>query len=112
MASLLQQAQRDALRFAEADVDGNNELNFDEFLAMQPKKILEQYGEDDIREYCRVVSRVGGAGPRAGKRYRCSVYSTKKPNHAIPISRRISIYPSVFRKLHTRTRTACEQDRG
>lgn len=319
MASLLQQAQRDALRFAEADVDGNNELNFDEFLAMQPKKILEQYGEDDIREWfqaadtdnsgtvsmnewfmwtlarqtlngadalrnlfraydkdrqgtldldefqalandmgfgaaaheifleldqdgggnisyeeilamllpssaltsaaeandcddelpppastfglsspsaascacseyscqrafllsgasgtvsrgcqrenktirrpsmysriedrahtvvgssppvrgtaayrlscplscrvlscrvacrlwhCRVVSRVGGARPRAGKRYRCSVYSTKKPSHAIPISRRISIYPSVFRKLHTRTRTACEQDRG
>jgi len=46
-----QKAKRDALRFAEADKDGDNALDWDEFLAMQPARIREQYRDEDIRQW-------------------------------------------------------------
>jgi len=46
-----QKAHRDALRFAEADKDGDNALDWDEFLAMQPARIREQYRDEDIRQW-------------------------------------------------------------
>lgn len=41
--------QRDALRFAEADVDGNLDLSFEEFVEMQPQKVREQHGVETLR---------------------------------------------------------------
>ena len=44
-------AQKDALRFAEADANSNMQLDFDEFLEMQPKRIRMMYPEETIREW-------------------------------------------------------------
>ena len=41
--------QRDALRFAEADADGNLELTFEEFIEMQPAQVREQHGVETLR---------------------------------------------------------------
>ena len=43
--------QRDALRFAEADADGNMDLSFEEFVNMQPHKVRETHGEAVLREW-------------------------------------------------------------
>ena len=44
---LTRKLHRDALRFAEADSDGNNELTFKEFLLMQPRAVRDRYDEND-----------------------------------------------------------------
>ena len=46
-----QKMQKDALRFAEADKDGNNALDWDEFLDMQPSRIRECHSDDEIRKW-------------------------------------------------------------
>ena len=38
----------------EVDIDGNGEIDFDEFLAMMAKKLKETDLEEDIREAFRV----------------------------------------------------------
>ena len=49
VSSFTQSVQRDALRFAEADANGDNELTFDEFLDMQPEQVMLAHSEDEIR---------------------------------------------------------------
>ena len=41
----------DATRFAEADVDGNQQLDFEEFLAMQPQRIRDTCPVSDIKKW-------------------------------------------------------------
>ena len=48
-ALLVQRAQRDALRFAEADTDADMKLSFDEFLRMQPTQVREAMEEEARR---------------------------------------------------------------
>ena len=43
--------QRDALRFAEADENGDNDLDFGEFLKMQPRCVREEHSDTEIREW-------------------------------------------------------------
>ena len=43
------QAQRDALRFAEADENGDNALSWSEFLLMQPPPVRDKHGDEEIR---------------------------------------------------------------
>ena len=50
-ASVTQGIRRDALRFAEADVDGNSKLSFEEFLDMQPRGVLQAHSEHEIRSW-------------------------------------------------------------
>ena len=40
-----------ATRFAEFDQDGNQQLDFEEFLAMQPRKIRETHSAAEIRTW-------------------------------------------------------------
>ena len=46
---VLGNTQSHVLRFAEHDTDGNQELDFDEFYAMQPKHLLETFSTEQIR---------------------------------------------------------------
>ena len=43
----------------EVDIDGNGEIDFDEFLAMMAKKLKETDLEEDIREAFRVFDNKG-----------------------------------------------------
>lgn len=54
-------AKRDSLRFAEADKDGNNVLDWNEFLEMQPMSIRLQHSEKDIYEWFKSAD-VDGSG--------------------------------------------------
>ena len=45
------QAQRDSLRFAEADEDGDNALSWSEFLQMQPAAVRDKHSEAEVRSW-------------------------------------------------------------
>ena len=45
------QAQRDSLRFAEADEDGDNALSWSEFLQMQPAAVRDNHSEAEVRSW-------------------------------------------------------------
>ena len=49
----------DAQNWAEYDLDGNQELEFDEFYAMQPSRIREKFGMDAIRKWFDVADSNG-----------------------------------------------------
>ena len=51
VSSVLTDTKLDMMRFAEYDVDGNQELDFDEFCAMQPEKIRLQFSTEKIRRW-------------------------------------------------------------
>ena len=57
-----QQVQRDALRFAEADIDGNNVLDWDEFLSMQPARVRETHSVEEIRSWFEAADLGGNNG--------------------------------------------------
>ena len=42
---------REGMRFAEQDEDGNERLDFEEFLAMQPRRVREMHSAEDIRRW-------------------------------------------------------------
>ena len=46
-----QHVKLDAMRFAQADSDGSNALDWEEFLAMQPPGVRSKYGDGQIREW-------------------------------------------------------------
>ena len=48
---VLNDTQANARRFAEADRDGNQQLDFDEFLAMQPAGVRKRFGSEQIRAW-------------------------------------------------------------
>ena len=41
----------DAKRFAEYDLDGNQSLDFEEFLAMMPTRVREENSSEDIKKW-------------------------------------------------------------
>lgn len=43
--------KRDALRFAEADINCDGRLTFEEFLSMQPPTLREEHTHDEMREW-------------------------------------------------------------
>lgn len=45
------ETQRAAMRFSDFDSNGDESLDFEEFLALQPKSIREKYTSDDIRSW-------------------------------------------------------------
>ena len=47
----VQQSQRDAMRFAEADADGSHTLTFEEFYSMQPTAVKESHDRDEIAQW-------------------------------------------------------------
>ena len=56
---VLGNTQSHVLRFAEHDTDGNQELDFDEFYAMQPKHLLETFSTEQIRGWFDEADRDG-----------------------------------------------------
>lgn len=50
-AKFVHNLQGDSIRFAEADVDGNNALTFEEFMNMQPRCVLGAHSEHEIRNW-------------------------------------------------------------
>ena len=42
---------QDSSRFAEFDLDGNQKLDFEEFLAMQPKLVRESHSSAEIKKW-------------------------------------------------------------
>ena len=53
------QAQRDALRFAEADENGDNALSWSEFLLMQPPPVRDKHGDEEIRSWFEEIDADG-----------------------------------------------------
>ena len=59
VSGLVTSAQMDLVRFAEADADGSNSLNWEEFLAMQPAPVREKHSDDVIRGWFEAVDMDG-----------------------------------------------------
>ena len=51
MKSLVEDQSRDARRFADADINGDQKLDFDEFLALQPARVRKKYTKAQIRSW-------------------------------------------------------------
>ena len=49
--ALTTKTKQDLTRFAEFDTDGNQQLDFEEFLAFQPARVLETHPREQIREW-------------------------------------------------------------
>lgn len=61
-AHFIQEAQRSALRFAEADTDGDLKLNFEEFLRMQPTLVRDRHTDEQIHNWFVMADFVDGNG--------------------------------------------------
>ena len=48
---LLNEQQSDAMRFTEADVNGDQRLDFDEWLALMPPRLRREFGTEDLRSW-------------------------------------------------------------
>ena len=53
--AFMRHISNDANRFGDVDLDGNQKLDFEEFLAMQPKVLRAQYSSDEIHEWFKVA---------------------------------------------------------
>lgn len=72
-ANFAQRVQRDALRFAEADLNGDNKLTWDEFLAMQPLCIREMHSEQTIRGWFTAADFDGNGSVSINEFFRWSI---------------------------------------
>lgn len=61
------------MRFAEHDADGNESLDFEEFLAMQPESIRRLYSSDDIREWFDAADENGSGDLSANEFFKWSM---------------------------------------
>ncbi len=57
--NLSNMAHKDSMRFAEHDVDGNQELDFEEFLAMMPVKVRRTHTQAELRTWFRAADENG-----------------------------------------------------
>ena len=55
----------DSRAFSEADVDGNQLLDFDEFLALQPAEVRDKHSVESIREWFDTAD-ADGSGSHGG----------------------------------------------
>lgn len=63
----------DASRFAEYDLDGNQLLDFEEFLAMQPVKVRQTYSADEIKEWFNAADTDGNGSLSINEFFRWSL---------------------------------------
>jgi hypothetical protein len=79
--------QRDALRFAEADQDGNMELTFDEFIQMQPQQVREQHGVETLRGWFEAADTDSSGSVSINEFLLWCVMSTRSHPSVLPCSR-------------------------
>ena len=59
MSETSMSVQADAARFAEADADGDLQLDFSEFVRMQPSKVRAKHGEAEMRTWFEAADKDG-----------------------------------------------------